>query len=48
MLAQYLLWQCVCPSASAISRSSVETAGRIQLVFGMEACVLRKYEYLQE
>ena len=33
--ARYMLWPCVCVSVSVASRSSVETAERIELVFSL-------------
>jgi len=54
MLARYMLSSCVCRRPSVTSRYCIETTGRIELVFGMEASfhlshpVLIKSGYLQK
>ena len=48
MLARYLLLSCVCLSVrpSVTSRYSIETTGRIELVFGTEASFHLSYTVL--
>jgi len=50
MLLQYQLWPVFIP-LSITSQCSIEMAGQIKLVFGIEAtlgCVIREFQYLQK
>ena len=51
LFAAYLLWPCACFCLSATSRCSIETSGRIEMVFGFFDqfyTAVTKFRYLQK